>query len=68
MESQKSKLKFEYSDEFGNVTKTEEEFDMSVIDDAGIDNFEHIVDRFKAFLRFSGYAEKLVETITIEKE
>lgn len=63
MESQKSKLKFEYTDEFGNVTKTEEEFDMANVMETGGNPFDHLVDRFKAFMLYAGYPEVLVKSI-----
>ena len=67
MEPQKSKLKFEYANEFGNVTKTEEEFNMSIVVETGGTTFDHLVERFKAFMLYAGYPEVLVKSIKTDE-
>lgn len=61
-----SRLKFEYENEFGTLVKTEETFDENVLYDVGENTFDHIVDRFKAFLKYAQFSEESVDKINNE--
>lgn len=63
MERSQSKLEFHYTNEFGNTTITKEDFEVDVLEAAGENTFEYIVERFKAFLKFAQFSEKMVDSI-----
>ena len=59
-------FKFEYTDEFNQTTKFEQNLNADCLADTG--NIDIMVQEFKQFLYALGYSKDLVETIQIIEE
>ena len=58
-----SKIKFSYKNEFDNEVSIEETFNIETLEAVGENSFEYILERFKAFLKFAQFSEKMVNKI-----
>jgi hypothetical protein len=56
-------FKFEYTDEFNQTTKFEQNLNADCLQDTG--NLDIMVQEFKQFLYALGYSKELVETVQI---
>lgn len=63
MENEQLSFKFEYTDEFNQTTKFEQQLNADCLQDTG--NLDIIVQEFKQFLYALGYSKELVETVQI---
>lgn len=65
---QQSKLKFSYTNRFGNESTTEETFDEETLNEVGENTLDYIIERFKAFLIFAQFHETTVNKINYNNE
>lgn len=66
MEENQLKLKFSYTDEFGQTTEMNKSINTSILECCG--ELYFMVDQFKEFLLGAGFSQDLVNTIQILEE
>jgi hypothetical protein len=62
-EIEKLNFKFEYTDEFNQTTKFEQNLNINNLESTG--NLDIMVQEFKLFLYSLGYSKELVDTVQI---
>jgi len=67
MENEQLKFKFEYTDEFRQTTKFEQDTNADTLECYN-GNLESMVDKFKQFLYACGYNGDLVQQVQITEE
>ena len=65
-ENEQVNFKFEYTDEFNQTTKFEQQLNLNCLADNG--NLDIMVQEFKQFLYSLGYSKELVDTVKIVKK